>query len=158
MLIQKAMINEMRQGIMILQKQDNVIIKEAGEIFQGIHKQIHDSLKKHTENGSTLLNHQRSIGKLQEDIKKVHMSEITLTSKMEAMDKLVKTLPTKQDLAIHAKAMDDTLAKIQEVSTRLTVHMEEYKMSRSTTHAPRSVQGGPSYTHPDRTPQVEDYY
>jgi hypothetical protein len=31
MLIQRAMINTMRQGITILQKQDNVIIKEAGE-------------------------------------------------------------------------------------------------------------------------------
>jgi hypothetical protein len=38
MLIQQAMINEMRQGIMILQKQDNVIIKEARDIFQTIHK------------------------------------------------------------------------------------------------------------------------
>jgi hypothetical protein len=42
MLIQQAMINKMRQGITTLQGQDNVIIKEAREIFQGIHKQIDD--------------------------------------------------------------------------------------------------------------------
>jgi len=56
MLIQQAVINEMRQEITILQKQDNIIIQEAAGIFSGIHSQIGDSLKKQTENGSTLLN------------------------------------------------------------------------------------------------------
>jgi hypothetical protein len=36
MLVQQAVINEMRQGISILQKQDNIIIKEAAGIFSGI--------------------------------------------------------------------------------------------------------------------------
>jgi len=57
MVIQQAMINEIRQGITILQKQDNIIMKEAGEISSGIHKPIHDSLKKQIDNGSTLMNH-----------------------------------------------------------------------------------------------------
>jgi hypothetical protein len=52
--------------------------------------------------------------------------------------------------------MDEALAKILEVSTGLTVYMEEYKLLWSTTHAPRSEQAGPSYTHPDRWPQVEE--
>jgi len=50
MLIQQAMINKMMERIAILEKQDNFIIKQAGVIFQGIHKQIHDSLKKQTQN------------------------------------------------------------------------------------------------------------
>jgi hypothetical protein len=40
--LQQAIIEEMRVGITILQSQDNVIIQEAGWIFQGIHKQIAD--------------------------------------------------------------------------------------------------------------------
>jgi hypothetical protein len=36
-LIKQTMINEMSQGIAILQTQDNIIIKEARDIFQGIH-------------------------------------------------------------------------------------------------------------------------
>jgi hypothetical protein len=158
MLIQQAMINEMRQGITILQGQDNVIIKEAREIGQGIHKQIDDSLKEQTKSGSTLLNHRRIVIKLKHHLKELQISNLVLSSKIEAMEKVMKTLPMKNDLSIQAKAMDEALATIQEVSTELTVHMEEYTISGSTTHAPRSVQAGPSYTHPDRRPQVEEYY
>lgn len=57
MLVQHAVINEMQQGILKLQKQDNIIMKEAAEIFSGIHNEISNSLKKRTETGSTLLNH-----------------------------------------------------------------------------------------------------
>jgi hypothetical protein len=142
----------------MLQKQDNVMIKETGDIFPGIHKQIPDSMKENTENGSTLLNHRRSIMKIQEDFSKIGISNIFLASKVEAIEKFVKTLPTKEDLSMHARAMDEALAKIQEVSTELTIHMEEYKMSGSTTHAPRSEQAGPIYTHSDSHPQVEEYY
>lgn len=113
MLPQQGMISEMRQGIMILQKQDNVIIKEAGDIFQGIHKQIHESLKIQTKNGSTLLNHRRSLMKFQEDVTKINWSNLSLTSKVEAMDKVLKTLPTKDDLSVHAEAINETVAKIQ---------------------------------------------
>jgi len=158
MLIQQAMINEMRQGIMILQKQDNVIIKEARNSFQGNHKQIFDSLKKQTENGSTLLNHRRSIMNTQEEITQIKISATNLTMRVHEIDRYFKTLPTKEGLKGHAKAMDEALLIIQEVSTGLTVHMEEYKMSGSTPNAPTSVQAGPSYTHPDRRPQVEEYY
>jgi hypothetical protein len=31
-------------------------------------------------------------------------------------------------------------------------------MSGSATHAPRSIQGGPTCTHPDTCPQVEEHY
>ena len=156
--IQQAMNNEIRQGITMLQTQDNVSIKAAGDIFEGIHKQIHNSLKKKTENGSTLLNHRRSIMRMQEDVWKIQISNITLSSMVEAIDKFVQTLPTKQDLSEHTKAMDEALAKIHEVSTGFTVHLEEYKMSGNTTHAPRSIQAGPSYTHLNRRPQAEEYY
>jgi hypothetical protein len=142
----------------MLQGQDNVIIKAAGDIFQGIHKQIHNSLKKQTETGSTLLNHRRSIMKLQEDVGKINTTNLSLTLKVQALDKFVKTLPTKQDLLVKAKAKDEALAKIREVSTGLTVHMEEYKMSGSTTHAPRSLQAGPRNTHSDRRTQVQEVF
>lgn len=113
MLPQQGMISEMRQGIMILQKQDTVIIKEAGDISQGIHKQIHLSLEIQTKNGSTLLNHRRSLMMCQEDITKITWSNLSLTSKVEAMDKALKTLPTKDDLSVHAKAINEAVAKIQ---------------------------------------------
>jgi hypothetical protein len=79
-----------------------------------------------------------------------------MESKIEGIDKYVQTSPTKQDLRLHAKAMDKALAIVQEVSIGLTAYLEEYKMSGSTTHASRSVQVGPTYTHPSREPQIEE--
>jgi hypothetical protein len=51
MLIQHAMIKEMWQRITIWQKQDNTIIKEAGDMFLGIDNKIHHSQKKPSKNG-----------------------------------------------------------------------------------------------------------
>jgi len=158
MLIQQAVINEMRQGITILQKQDNIIIKEAADIFSGIHSQIGDSLKKQTENGSTLLNHRRSIMRLQEETKTMKITIESMLGRIGGLETFTKDMPTKADLSNHVKAMDETLAKIQEVSTGLTVHLDEYKLSESTTHKPRSIlAAGPSYTNPDRRQYVESY-
>jgi hypothetical protein len=55
--------------------------------------------------------------KLQEDVKKIGISNITITSKVEAMNKIIQTLPTKNNVSVHAKAMDEAFTKIQEVST-----------------------------------------
>jgi len=96
--------------------------------------------------------------KLQDEVAKTKISATNLTTKVDEIARYIKMLPTKEELKGHAKAMDEALAKIQEVSTGLTVHMEKYKMSGSTTHAPRSIQAGPSYTHPERRPQLEEYY
>lgn len=65
--IQQVVIKEMRQGITILQKQYYIRITEAREMLQGINKEIHNSQKNQVDKGSTLLNHQKSILKLQDD-------------------------------------------------------------------------------------------
>jgi len=157
-LIQQAVINEMRHGITLQQSQDNIIIKEAADIFSGIHRQIGDPLKKQTDNGSTLLNHRRSIMRRQEKTKSMKISIESMLRRIGGLERFTKEMPTKTDLSNHVKAMDETLAKIQEVSTGLTIHMEEYKLSESTTHRPRSTTAaGPSYTHPDRRQYLEQY-
>jgi len=95
--------------------------------------------------------------KLQEDFKTLERSNASITNKVQEIDQYVQTLPTAEDLQNHGQAMDEALGKIQEVSTGLTVHMEQYKIFESTTHGPGSIQAGPSYPHPDRQPQVENY-
>jgi len=97
-------------------------------------------IKKLTANGSTLINHEKAIVKIQDDIKIFVEGQQSLENKVEAMDKFMKTLPTKKDLQDHMKSMDETLLKIQEVSTGLTTHMEAYKVSKSTPHIPRSLE------------------
>jgi hypothetical protein len=158
MIIQQAVINEMRQGISILQKQDNIIIKEAADIFTGIRSHTGDSVKEQTESGSTLLNHRRSIMKIQDKVKTIKLHIDSMLGRIGGFERFTKELPTKEDLAKHTKAMDETLAKFQEVSTGLTVHLDESKLSESTPHRPRSVAAGPSFTHPDRRQYTDQYY
>jgi len=144
LLIQQTILYEVRGGINILNGQDNDIVREAKEAFDGITLQIQDMVKQQTSHASTLMNHKRSLVKILDDFKAWKKSQQTLENKVEQMDSYVRTLATKKDMDSHAKAMDETLQKIQEVSSGLTMHMDAYKLSESTTHRPTSVQAGPS--------------
>jgi len=95
---------------------------------------------------NTLLNHKKAHVTLQDDTKVWKNAHQSLENKFEGIDKYFKRLPTRVELDKHAKAMDEALHKIQEVSTGLTMHMENYKISECTWHRPRSVQVGPSGT------------
>jgi len=144
LMIQQTILDEVRGGINILNGQDNDIVREAKEAFDGIMLQIQDMVKQQTSHASTLMNHKRSIVKIIDDLKIWKNSHQSLENKVDQMDKYIKTLATKRDMESHTKAMDETLQKIQEVSTGLTTHMETYKISESTSHKPRSVQDGTS--------------
>jgi len=146
LMVQQTILDEIRGGINILNGQDNDIVREAKEAFDGITLQIQDMVKQQTSHASTLMNHKRSLVKLLDDFKAWKHSQQSLENKVDVMDKYIKTLATKKDMEDHAKAMDETLQKIQEVSTGLTMHMETYKISESTSHRPRSEQAGPSGT------------
>jgi hypothetical protein len=88
--------------------------------------------------------------RLQDETKVMKTHIDSMLGRIGGLERFTKDMPTKKDLEDHTKAMDETLAKIQVVSTGLTVHLEEYKLYESTPHRPRSAAAGPSYTHPDR--------
>jgi len=94
--------------------------------------------------------------KLQEECRNTSKRQDDMEEAVEGIQIFLETLPTTIELSKHTKAMDETLAKITEVSTGLTTHMEEYKISESTLHRPRSPQAGPSFTHPDRRSRIHD--
>jgi hypothetical protein len=146
LIVQQTILDEIRGGINILSGQDNDIVREAKEAFDGITLQIQDMVKQQTSHASTLMNNKRQLVKLIDEFKAWKNSQQSLENKVDQMDKYIKTLSTKKDMDSHAKAMDKTLQKIQEVSTGLTMHMESYKLSESTSHKPRSDQAGPSGT------------
>ena len=128
LIVQQAILEELRNGINILQGQDNEIVKETTEAFDGISLEIQDMVKKLTMNHNTLLNHKAEIVKQRDDFKIWKSAQQSLENRVEAIDKFVRTLPTKQDLVEHSKAMDLAIQKIQEVSTGLTTHMDQYKI------------------------------
>lgn len=147
-MIQQAIIDEVRKGISILQGQDNIIVLEPREIFQRIRHQIADMVKKLATNGSTLINHKKVIVKLQDNFKIWKEVQQSLENKVEDIEKHMKMVPSNDYITKHMKSMDEALFKIQDVSTGLTTHMEAYKVSESTLHEPRSIQLGPSYGQP----------
>jgi len=104
--------------------------------------------KKQVSHINTLLNHTKALVTLQDDIKVWRTAHQSLENNVTEIDKYVRRLPTKVYLDRHNKAMDEELHKTQEVSTSLTTHMENYTMSNSTSHGPRSVQVGPIGTQP----------
>ena len=155
-MIQQTILDEMRGGINILNGQDNDIVREANEAFDGITMQIQDMVKQQTSHASTLMNHKKTLVKIKDDFKAWMNSQQAIENKVEQIDKYVRRLPTKQDLDGHSKAMDEALQKIQEISTGLTTHMENYKLSESTSHRPRSAQPGPSGVQSGLTRFVDD--
>jgi len=146
LMIQQTILDEIRGGINILNGQDNDIVREAKEAFDGITLQIQDMVKQQTSHASTLMNHKRSLVKLIDDGKLLKNSQQSLENKVDQMDKYIKTLATRKDMDNHAKAMDETLQKIQEISTGLTTHMDTYKLSESASYGLRTEQAGPSGT------------
>jgi len=113
-----------------------------------------------------LIHHNEVIVEIQDDVKSLAKVQQSIKDKVETMDRYMKTLPTKNDIQQHFKTMDDTLLKIQEVSTGLTTHMDTYIVSESTPHILSSIglpsgyaasgygAGGPSNIHPSRRQRV----
>jgi len=122
--LQDAIIEEMFSGIAVLQTQDNMIVQEVSSIFQGIDQQIANIIKTQITNGSTLLNHEKAIVKIQEENKTISEKQGVIEETIEVIQNYLDLLPTKKDLLNHTKAMDETVLKIQEVSPGSTTHME----------------------------------
>jgi hypothetical protein len=145
-MILHAILEELRGGLNTLNGQDNDIVREAKEAFDGITIQIADMVKKQTSHATTLINHKRLIVKIQHDFKASRDSPQLTEIKVDPMDMFIRMLPTKHDLDNHTKPMDEELQNIQEVSSGLIMHMEQYTISECISHRPRLVLAGPSRT------------
>ena len=154
--LQQAISEEIRAGISVVQTQDNVIVQEASSIFQGIHQQIANIIKKQVENGSTLLNHKKAVVTIQEENNNLSGRKNDIRDAIEGLQNFLETLPSKSDVLKRTNATEQALSTIQELSTGLKTDMEHYKVSGSTSHKHRSIQAGQSYTHPDRRVRIED--
>jgi len=151
MRLQQVVLEEIRSGINILQKQDSTIVEEASEVFQGIHRQPANAAKKNIDNTVQLIAIKAMISKLKDDFRLWRTTQQSLENKVELIEKRIKDLPTKDDLRAHAKAMEVAMARVQEVNTGLTTAMGHYKFSESTSHRPRSVAAGLCGIHPSRS-------
>jgi len=89
LIVQQAILEELRNGINILQGQDNDIVQETAEAFAVISAQIEDLVKKTTTNYISLLNYKSAIVKLQDEFKIWDNMQQSIENRVEAIDKHV---------------------------------------------------------------------
>jgi len=155
--MQQAMLKELRFGIHILQTQDNQIVDEASQMFQGMKSEMEAMSKRITANSIQLLANQNKHKNIQDDIRGLTVAVESVNKVMSKIKDSLKNIPTKQELREHVTIMDEQTMKIQEVNTGLTTAMEGFKVSESSRFnfgegAPRATpfqQAGPS-VHPER--------
>ena len=155
--MQQAMLKELRFGIHILQTQDNQIVDEASQMFQGMKSEMEAMSKRITANSIQLLVNQNKNKKIQDDIRGLTIAIESVNKTMSKIRDSLKDIPSRQELRIHAAIMDEQTMKIQEVNTGLTTAMEGFKVSESSRFnfgqgVPKTTpfqQAGPS-VHPER--------
>jgi hypothetical protein len=106
LMVQQVILDEVRNGINILQGQDNDIVREATEAFGGISVQLDDMVKQFTMNHNSLINHKSAIVKLQDQFKIWKTAQQSMENRVEAMDIDIETLLTKKELHDLMQAMD----------------------------------------------------
>jgi len=157
--MQQAMLKKLRFGIHILQSQDDQIVEEASQLFQGTKTEMEAMSKRITANSILLLANQINNREIQEDIQGLMLGIESVNKTLAKIRDSLKDNPSKQDLWNHVLLMDEQTKKIQEVNTGLTTAMEGFKVSESSRfnlglEVPRITpfaQAGPSTTvHPER--------
>ena len=129
--MQQAMLKELRFGIHILQSQDNQIVNEASQLFQGMKTEMEAMSKRITANSIQLLANQKKNKQIQDDIQGLTLGMESVNKALSIMRDSLKDSPSKQELRNHALLIDEQTMKIQEVNTGLSTAMEGCKVSES---------------------------
>jgi len=129
--MQQVMLKELRFGIHILQTQDNQIVDEANQLFQGMKTEMEAMSKRITANSIQLLANQNTTKKIQAEIQGLTLGVDSVNNVLSKIRESLKGVPTKQELRNHAFLMEEQTMKIQEVNTGLTMAMDEFKVSET---------------------------
>ena len=153
MQFQQAMLQGIRSGIHILQKEDNQIVDEATDLFAGLRQEQEALSKRISHNSLRILAVRTSNQAIQRSLATVTLRIDELKKAMVAIATSLKDVPSKRELRQHQSLMEDQFAPAEDINTRLTTAMEAYNVSESTPfHA--ETMAGPSGTqnwmHPQR--------
>jgi len=153
MQFQQAILDELRLGVHILQEQDNQIVGEATNMFQGIRAELEAQNKKNTDNGLQIFAQKVSIQAVQKSIGLLSNRIDEINTVLASITESRKQIPSKRDIQQHQVAMNETLVQIAEVNPGLTTAMEQYKFSESTPFAFQQSVARPSGTQPYMDPR-----
>jgi len=105
--MQQAMLKELRFGIHILQSQDNQIVDEASQLFQGMKSEMEAMSKRITANSIQLLANQNRNKKIQEDIQGLTLGVESVNKTLSKIRDSLKNIPSRLELRNHAMLMDE---------------------------------------------------
>jgi uncharacterized protein YukE len=153
MLLQEAVLQEIRSGVDILQNQDNQIVQEANSVFEAHRKELEAISKRVTDCDGQILSIKGVNVGIQQTLKNMNDKIAKVNEILGSIKNSLKEIPSKKELREHVAVMEDQLAQSRELNTGLTTAMEGYKFSESVLFAfgKEGPQAGPSTTvHPER--------
>jgi len=156
---QQAILEEVRSSVHVLQGQDNQIVGEATEVFDGLRSELQAQSNRITDMHLANYAQKVSVQALQKSTTTLSQKVDKVTTVVAAITESLKQVLTKQELRQHRSAMEETMNSIAEINTGLTTAMDQYKFSDSTPREERQVFAGPSGTratmHPQRARALE---
>ena len=153
---QEAMLQELRSGVQVLQTQDNQIVQEATELFDGMRSELEAQSKRITGNALQLIAVKASIQTVQKGMAQLSERVDKVVGATAAITTALKQITTKLELRQHAQAMEEHKAQMVEVNTGLTTAMEECKVSQTTPYNFRGTAAAPGPSGTQRRPYFDE--
>jgi hypothetical protein len=122
--LQGAVLQDFRSGIHILQSQDNWIVAEATDLFNGMRQELESLSKQISDNTLQIVTTKVST---QAELKAVSilLKRIDEVNKaMAAITTSLNSIPFKRELQLHAHIMEEQMQQVAEINTGLTTAME----------------------------------
>jgi hypothetical protein len=150
-----AMLQELRSETHILLWQDNQILSEATNLFNGMRQELEALSKQISDNLLQILAVKVSAQNAENGVSVYSKWMDELNKALTAITTLLKSVPSRRELHLHAQTMEEHMQQITEMNTGLTTAMDGYKFSESSPYDFRrsSAVASPSGTqnvHPQR--------
>jgi len=159
MQLQQAMLKEVPSGIHVLQEQHNQIVGEATDLFVGRQAESNAQPKNIINNGLRIVVVKTSVQAAQKTVAILLNTMYEVNKVLATITESMKHIPSNRELHHHSATMDEKWAQVEEIYTRLTTAIEQYKFSESTPFEFGQSVAGPSgthrYTHPEWQPACQ---
>jgi len=129
--LQDVMLQELRAGIKILQSQDNHILNEATDLFNGMRQELDTQSKRILDNSLQILAVKITTHTVQKGLSVLTNQIDEFNTAKAAITTLLKSIPSIRELQLHAQTMAEQMAQVAKVNTGLTTAMVGYKFSQS---------------------------
>jgi len=129
---QEAILQELRSNVRILKAQDDQIVQEASDLFEGHQKEMQNLCKRINDNSIQILAVKASNQSIQKSIAGITKRIDEVNKTMVAITDAPKNVPSRRELRKHTLEMDEWVAQIQEINTGLTTALDGCKSSETT--------------------------